>query len=113
MPINSRDELQQFALRQNGHPLVDINITTEQLEDAMELAFQLTQTIEAPECYNDPAVKLAMAALVKKQWAANMMKFKGVLSFTGGVELNASGLHEAAMRELAFIHSDGDLPSRF
>lgn len=38
--ISTRAELKEYALRANGHPVVEVNITDEQLEDRINDAFQ-------------------------------------------------------------------------
>ena len=40
MYVNSRDDLIDYCLRNLGHPVVDINVDDEQLDDRIEEALQ-------------------------------------------------------------------------
>ena len=44
MAIASRDDLIQYALRKLGHPVVEINIDSVQIDDAVDDAFQMWRT---------------------------------------------------------------------
>lgn len=43
MPVTNREELKQYALRALGHPLVDIDITDEQMDDRVDEAIAFFQ----------------------------------------------------------------------
>jgi len=43
MPVANREELKQYALRALGHPLVDIDITEEQMDDRVDEAIAFFQ----------------------------------------------------------------------
>ena len=43
MPITSRDGLKNYALRRLGHPVVEVNIDDQQVEDLMDDAIQYMQ----------------------------------------------------------------------
>ena len=95
--VKSRDELKEFAIRKNGDPVVHVEITDEQLEDAIDLAFQHTKT--PPNEWDNYRLKMATAAFVRLQWGLNLMKYEGV-ELIGGVKLNPTGLYQTAMQEL-------------
>jgi hypothetical protein len=56
-----------------------------------------------PKIWSDRVFKLYYAALVKKQWAQNLMKFAG-MPLPGGAQLNSAALMSEANRELAEIN---------
>jgi hypothetical protein len=99
MMILSRQELIAFALRQNGDPIVEINVDAAQLEDAVDLALQMAGLTEELSPWDNLKLKLTTAALVRKQWAVNLMKYKG--HCIGGMELNATALYDSAILELS------------
>lgn len=43
MPVTNREELKQYALRALGHPLVEVDITDEQMEDRIDEAIAFFQ----------------------------------------------------------------------
>ena len=49
--------------------------------------------------YNDSFLKRYLAALIKRQWGPNLIKFQGV-KLPGGVELNGRQIYDDAEREL-------------
>jgi len=55
-----------------------------------------------PLVWNDRIFKRYYSALLKKQWAQNLMKFSGV-PLPGGAQLNAGAIMQDAVRELAEI----------
>lgn len=57
---------------------------------------------EYPLVWNDRVFKLYFTALLKKQWAQNLMKFSGV-PLPGGASLNAPALMQEAVAELQKI----------
>jgi len=51
------------------------------------------------QVWNDSFLKLYVAALVKKQWGQNLIKFQGV-KLPGGVELNGRQIYDDGEKEL-------------
>ena len=56
--------------------------------------------IDTEQIYNDPFVKRYFTALIKKQWGANLLKFRGT-KITGGIELNGREIYDDGVRELS------------
>ena len=52
--------------------------------------------------WNDSFLKKYTAALLKKQWGQNLIKFNGV-KLPGGVELNGRDIYEDGVKELEVI----------
>ena len=59
---------------------------------------------EYPLVWNDRVFKLYYTALLKKQWAQNLMKFSGV-PLPGGASLNAPAIMQEAVAELEKIEN--------
>lgn len=59
---------------------------------------------EYPLVWNDRVFKLYYTALLKKQWAQNLMKFSGV-PLPGGASLNAGAIMQEAVSELDKIEN--------
>jgi hypothetical protein len=57
-----------------------------------------------PKIWEDRIFKLYFAALLKKQWAQNLIKFSGV-PLPGGAQLNAGAIMADATRELLEIEN--------
>lgn len=57
-----------------------------------------------PDVWNDRIFKKYYSALLKKQWAQNLLKFSGV-PLPGGAQLNAPAMMQEANREMAEIDS--------
>jgi len=55
-----------------------------------------------PKVYDDRIFKKYYSAMLKKQWAQNLMKFSGV-PLPGGAKLDAPAIMQEAIRELAEI----------
>ena len=55
-----------------------------------------------PKAWDDRIFKRHYAALLKKQWAQNLLKFSGI-PLPGGAQLNAPAIMQEAVRELAEI----------
>lgn len=55
-----------------------------------------------PKAWDDRVFKRHYAALLKKQWAQNLLKFSG-MPLPGGAQLNAPAIMQEAVRELAEI----------
>jgi len=57
-----------------------------------------------PKIWEDRIFKLYFAALLKKQWAQNLIKFAGV-PLPGGAQLNAAAIMADAMKEITDIEN--------
>ena len=57
------------------------------------------RAIDTEQIYNDPFVKRYFTALIKKQWGANLLKFRGT-KLPGGIELNGREIYDEGVREL-------------
>ena len=57
-----------------------------------------------PTAWNDRIFQKHYAALLKKQWAQNLMKFAG-MPLPGGAQLNAGAIMQDAVRELETIEA--------
>jgi hypothetical protein len=55
--------------------------------------------------WEDRIFKKYFAALLKKQWAQNLMKFAGV-PLPGGAQLNAPAIMQEAMKEIAEVEAE-------
>ena len=58
-----------------------------------------------PRVWNDSFLKPYATALIKKQWAQNMLKFQGV-KLPGGIELNGREMYEDAEKDLEKIREN-------
>ena len=57
------------------------------------------RAIDTEQIYNAPFVKRYFTALLKKQWGANLIKFRGT-KLPGGIELNGREIYDEGVREL-------------
>jgi len=57
-----------------------------------------------PKIWDDRIFRKYFSALVKKQWAQNLMKFSGV-PLPGGAQLNAPAMMQDSIREIAELES--------
>ena len=57
------------------------------------------RAIDTEQIYNAPFVKRYFTALIKKQWGANLLKFRGT-KLPGGLELNGREIYDEGVREL-------------
>ena len=57
------------------------------------------RAIDTEQIYNAPFVKRYFTALIKKQWGANLLKFRGT-KLPGGIELNGREIYDEGVREL-------------
>ena len=64
--------------------------------------FTLLDPSTYPRVWNDSFLKPYATALIKKQWAQNMLKFQGV-KLPGGIELNGREMYEDAEKEIEKI----------
>jgi hypothetical protein len=60
--------------------------------------------------YDDKFIKKYTAALIKKQWGTNLMKFEG-MQLPGGVTLNGRMIYEDAIQEMEKLEEDVRLSS--
>jgi len=61
--------------------------------------FRILDPNDFTKVYNDPFLKRYFAALCKKQWGQNLIKFQGV-QLPGGVQLNGREIYEDGQKEL-------------
>ena len=57
------------------------------------------RAIDTEQIYNAPFVKRYFTALLKKQWGANLIKFRGT-KLPGGIELNGREIYDEGVKEL-------------
>jgi hypothetical protein len=57
-----------------------------------------------PKIWDDRIFRKYFSALVKKQWAQNLMKFSGV-PLPGGAQLNAPAMMQDSLREIAELET--------
>jgi hypothetical protein len=67
-------------------------------------AYVKINTDDYPKVWEDRIFKKYFAAVLKKQWAQNLMKFTGV-PLPGGASLNAPAIMQEAAREIAEIEA--------
>lgn len=68
-------------------------------------AYVKISTEEYNRVWEDRMFKKYFAALVKKQWAQNLMKFAG-MPLPGGAQLNAPAIMQEAMKEIADVENE-------
>lgn len=68
-------------------------------------AYVKISTEEYARVWEDRIFKKYFAALVKKQWAQNLMKFTG-MPLPGGAQLNAPAIMQEAMKEIADVENE-------
>tara|TARA_B100001989_G_scaffold143318_1_gene101911 strand:- start:1976 stop:2800 length:825 start_codon:yes stop_codon:yes gene_type:complete len=86
----------RFNMRQNRLYL-DIDWSAQQLDDF--IVIDCFRAIDTEEIYNAPFVKRYFTALIKKQWGANLLKFRGT-KLPGGIELNGREIYDEGVKEL-------------
>ena len=67
--------------------------------------FRLLDPSDYGRVWNDSFLKPYATALLKKQWAQNMLKFQGV-KLPGGIELNGREMYEDAEKDLEKIREN-------
>ena len=67
--------------------------------------FRLLDPSDYARVWNDSFLKPYATALLKKQWAQNMLKFQGV-KLPGGIELNGREMYEDAEKDLEKIREN-------
>lgn len=79
-------------------------------------AFQVLDAKAFPEVYNDMMLKRYATALIKRQWGANLSKFKNI-QMPGGVSFNGGEIFSQATQEISEIErtiQDGfQIPPQF
>ena len=86
----------RFNLRQDKLYL-DIDWGAEQVGDF--IVIDCFRALDTEKIYDDPFVKRYFTALIKKQWGANLLKFRGT-KLPGGIELNGREIYDEGVKEL-------------
>ena len=82
---------------------MDIDWSAQTVDDFIVLdCWRILDPNTFTDVYNDSFVKPYLTGLIKRQWAQNLLKFKGV-KLPGGIEFNAREMYEDAEREIEFI----------
>jgi hypothetical protein len=85
------------------------------LREGMYIVLEGYQVLDPdtyPDVYNDMMLKKHAAALLKKQWGQNLIKFEG-MQLPGGVTLNGRTLLDEAKEEITKIEEEYDLKYAF
>ena len=112
-------ELLQFAMTKRYLEDIDFLLTTDkqirfnQRQDRLYLdidwgsetvgnfiVIDCFRAIDTEQIYNAPFVKRYFTALIKKQWGANLLKFRGT-KLPGGLELNGREIYDEGVKELS------------
>ena len=86
----------RFNMRQDKLYL-DIDWGAEQVGDF--IVIDCFRALETEQIYDAPFVKRYFTALIKKQWGANLLKFRGT-KLPGGIELNGREIYDEGVKEL-------------
>ncbi len=79
---------------------LDINFGDLQVGEYLIIdCWRILNPCDAPQVWNDSFLKKYTAALAKKQWGMNLIKFNGV-RLPGGVELNGRQIYDDGQREI-------------
>lgn len=96
--INTHKQI-RFNKRQDRLYL-DIDFTELKVGDYLVIdCWRILNPSDAPQVWNDSFLKKYTAALAKKQWGMNLIKFNGV-RLPGGVELNGRQIYDDGQREI-------------
>jgi len=107
----TRDYLETMNFLLNTHKQIRFNKRQDRLYldiDFTELkvgeylvidCWRILDPSDAPQVWNDSFLKKYLAALAKKQWGQNLIKFNGV-RLPGGVELNGRQIYDDGQREI-------------
>lgn len=96
--INTHKQI-RFNKRQDRIYL-DIDFTELKVGDYLVIdCWRILDPSNAPQVWNDSFLKKYAAALAKKQWGMNLIKFNGV-RLPGGVELNGRQIYDDGQREI-------------
>jgi len=109
----STDKQIRFNKRQNRLYL-DIDWTAKSKDTFIVIdCYRILDPNTFTKVYNDSFLKRYLTALMKRQWGANLIKFRGV-KLAGGIELNGRELYDDGERELESIRQrmsmDYELP---
>lgn len=72
--------------------------------------YKILDPTDYPKIYDDMFLKRYLTALIKRQWAENLIKFAGI-QLPGGVTLNGPALYQTAVSEIEQIEEE--MQSRF
>ena len=86
----------RFNLRQDKLYL-DIDWGAQQKDEF--IVIDCFRALDTEKIYDDPFVKRYFTALIKKQWGANLLKFRGT-KLPGGIELNGREIYDEGVKEL-------------
>jgi hypothetical protein len=107
----TRDYLETMNFLLNTHKQIRFNKRQDRLYldvDFTELrvgeylvidCWRILDPSDAPQVWNDSFLKKYLAALAKKQWGQNLIKFNGV-RLPGGVELNGRQIYDDGQKEI-------------
>lgn len=96
--INTHKQI-RFNKRQDRIYL-DIDFTELKVGDYLVIdCWRILDPSDAPQVWNDSFLKKYAAALAKKQWGMNLIKFNGV-RLPGGVELNGRQIYDDGQKEI-------------
>jgi len=100
MQLNGKP-LVQFQRHQHRlHILGDLNDGDIKKDDFIILeVYQIVDPNSFTSVYNDKFVKEYTAALMKRQWGQNLIKFEG-MQLPGGVTINGRQIYEDALQEI-------------
>jgi hypothetical protein len=79
-------------------------------EFLMVECYRILDPADYPKIYDDMFLKKYLTALIKRQWAENLIKFAGI-QLPGGVTLNGPALYQTAVSEIEQI--EADMQARF
>jgi hypothetical protein len=97
--ILSPEKQIRFNRRQN-RLFIDTDADSMDVDDYLIIqCYRVLDPNEYTKVYDDIFLKRYFTALLKKQWGANMMKFKGV-KLPGGVEMNGREIYQDGINEL-------------
>jgi hypothetical protein len=135
---NSRATLISYCKRELGHPVIEINVDDDQVDDRIDEALQFYQEYHHDaidmdwknevqiddylifECYrildpdtytdvyNDYFLKKYSTALIKRQWGQNLIKFEG-MTMPGGVTFNGRQFYDDAVADLEKLTEEARL----
>lgn len=67
--------------------------------------YRVLDPAQWPQVYNDRFLKRYAAALIKRQWGANLKKFEGI-QMPGGVTLNGQKIYDEAVEEIKYLEEE-------
>jgi hypothetical protein len=112
------NHLAMLDLELNGHPLyrfnrmqnrlnLDVNWNTDVLigDHILIQGYRGLDPSEFTRIYNEPWLRLYVAALFKKQWGTNLKKFTGI-ALPGGVTLDGDKIYLEAIKEIEELEEE-------